>query len=161
MSEPFVFDSRDIRYKDPFGAALCGQTVTLHCRPLTEDALVSGILILYHEFADTVEKVPLEPIGTEGERTVFRAVFSAPKEGELTWYHFCFYQKDGKEYILDRTGWRDDGHWEPWQLTTYAESHTPQWFGDGVTYQIFPDRFCRLDLPDPEGMIGNRVLHAS
>ena len=159
MSEPFVFDSRSTLYKDPFGAAACGQSITFRCRPLTDDGFVSCTLILYHEFGNWVQEMPLQKIGVEGDRTVFCTLLTAPVKPELSWYHFCFRQASGKEYILDRTGWRDDGHWEPWQLTTYEENKTPQWFGDGITYQIFPDRFCRLSIPDPEGMIGNRVVH--
>ena len=44
-------------------------------------------------------------------------------------------------------------------MTVYEKSHTPFWFGAGVTYQIFPDRFCRLEIPDPKGMIGDRWVH--
>ena len=35
----------------------------------------------------------------------------------------------------------------------------PAWFGRGVTYQIFPDRFCRSHIPDPVGMVGGRTVH--
>ena len=28
-----------------------------------------------------------------------------------------------------------------------------------MTYQIFPDRFCRLSIPSPDGTVGNRVVH--
>ena len=38
MSEPFVFDSRCLQCKEPFGAAVCGQTVTFRCRPLSREA---------------------------------------------------------------------------------------------------------------------------
>ena len=48
---------------------------------------------------------------------------------------------------------------QSWQLTVYEESSTPAWFGCGVVYQIFPDRFCRLELPDPAGMVGSRTIH--
>ena len=159
MSEPFVFDPRDPAYKDPFGAVLCGQRVTVSCRPLLSDEIAACTLVIYHEFSDAVEEIPLAPVGTEGDRAVFSAAFSAPKEPELSWYHFRFRQHGGSEFVLDKTGWRNDGHWESWQLTTYEESQTPQWFGDGLTYQIFPDRFCRLSIPDPTGMIGDRLVH--
>ena len=46
-----------------------------------------------------------------------------------------------------------------WQLTVYQESRTPGWFGAGVTYQIFPDRFCRLVPVDPAGLVGRRWVH--
>ena len=44
-------------------------------------------------------------------------------------------------------------------MTVYDESQFPQWFGSGVAYQIFPDRFHRLSTPDPKGMIGSRWVH--
>ena len=47
-----------------------------------------------------------------------------------------------------------------WQLTVYdGRGHTPEWFGSGVSYQIFPDRFCRSRIPDPAGMVGERTVH--
>ena len=42
-----------------------------------------------------------------------------------------------------------------------GEYHTPRWFGEGITYNIFPDRFCRdkaPEQPEGEGVI-ERVLH--
>ncbi len=159
MSEPFVFDPRNTLYKDPFGAAVCGQSILFRCRPLTTDDFTACTLVLYHEFADRVEEIPLTPGGTDGERTLFSAVVAAPPDPDLTWYHFRLRQGNGQEYLLDKTGYRNDGHWENWQLTTYRESHTPPWFGEGITYQIFPDRFCRLTIPDPTGMVGERVVH--
>ena len=42
---------------------------------------------------------------------------------------------------------------DKYQLTVYdGEYHTPRWFGEGITYNIFPDRFCRDKAPEqPEG----------
>ena len=49
---------------------------------------------------------------------------------------------------------------EPWQLTVYDDTHkTPAWFGRGVTYQIFPDRFRRAKSRDVAGLVGPRTLH--
>lgn len=37
-----------------------------------------------------------------------------------------------------------------WQITVYDPAfRTPEWFGRGVTYQIFPDRFARSGTPLP------------
>ena len=41
----------------------------------------------------------------------------------------------------------------------YENTVTPDWFGRGVSYQIFPDRFCRSRIPDPAGMVGDRTVH--
>lgn len=46
-----------------------------------------------------------------------------------------------------------------WQLTVYEPSPAPDWFGRGVTYQIFPDRFRRVSMPDVSHMPGHRWLH--
>ena len=35
----------------------------------------------------------------------------------------------------------------------------PEWYGEGTVYQIFPDRFRRLSVPNPEGLVGNRWVH--
>ena len=60
----------------------------------------------------------------------------------------------------DRDGRREETPLH--QLTVYDDSEPiPAWFGEGVSYQIFPDRFCRLSLPDPTGMPGGRTLHRS
>ena len=49
---------------------------------------------------------------------------------------------------------------EPRQLTVYDDTHkTPAWFGRGVTYQIFPDRFRRAKSRDVAGLVGPRTLH--
>jgi glycosidase len=49
-----------------------------------------------------------------------------------------------------------------YQLTVYDDADPPEsWFGQGVTYQIFPDRFCRLSVPRPEGLVGGRTVHSS
>ena len=78
---------------------------------------------------------------------------------ELVWYWFRFWRDDGTGCLLDKTGYRSVGEPVPWQLTVYEKRHTPAWFGEGVTYQIFPDRYCRLSVPNPAGMIGDRWVH--
>ncbi len=40
-----------------------------------------------------------------------------------------------------------------------GHGHAPEWFGEGVTYQIFPDRFRRVAMPDVSSMVGRRWLH--
>ena len=75
------------------------------------------------------------------------------------WYAFRLWRDDNSGCMLDKTGYRSDGGWDPWQLTVYQKSFSPTWFGQGITYQIFPDRFCRLEVPSPEGLVGERWVH--
>ena len=159
LSEPFVFDPRSQACKVPFGAARCGETVSLRCRPLRQEGFTHCAVTLSLEFSAAEREIPLSPVCQDGDRTCFFAEFPAPEEPELIWYHFRLWRDDGSGCVLDRTGYRSDGGLSPWQLTVYRESHTPEWFGAGVTYQIFPDRFCRLAVPDPTGLIGDRTVH--
>lgn len=159
MSEPFVFDPRCEACKTPFGAVVCGQEILFRCRPLACEGFSHCALVMRHEFAAACQEVELALTGPEGDRVCFSAAVAAPAEPELTWYHFRLWRDDGTGCDLDKTGYRSDGQLDPWQLTTYRENHTPDWFGSGVVYQIFPDRFCRLSVPDPEGLIGDRWVH--
>ena len=159
MSEPFVFDPRCDACKDPFGAVPCGTAVTFRCRPLASEGFTHCALVLFHEFAGEIRELELTLEGPAGDRVCFAGVLPAPTAPELIWYRFRLWREDGSGCVLDKSGYRSDGRTDPWQLTVYRESHTPDWFGAGITYQIFPDRFCRLSLPDTKGLIGHRWLH--
>lgn len=146
-----IFDSRDTEYKSPFGAAVCGATVRFAVRPGDEN--VTGVtLLLRREFAGTEQEVALSP-GDDGR---WQGVYTAPEEPELVWYAFRFSYPEGQR-LYGLHGLDDQARW---QLTVYDDSRpTPAWFGRGITYQIFPDRFCRTRVPDPAGMVGDRVVH--
>ena len=105
------------------------------------------------------QKLELPCTGQDGDRNRFSGIFSAPAEPELVWYWFRLFREDGSSILLDRSGYHGGENVQSWQLTVYEESSTPAWFGCGVVYQIFPDRFCRLELPDPAGMVGSRTIH--
>ena len=160
MSEPFVFDPRYHLCKQPFGAARCGESVTFHCRPLKSEGFTHCSLVMHQEFSDVLKEFELSFICEEKDgRLCFATEILAPETPDLVWYYFRFWRDDKSGCILDKSGYRSDYHVEPWQLTVYEKTHTPEWFGSGVTYQIFPDRFHRLSLPDPTGMVGNRWVH--
>ena len=159
MSEPFVFDPRRSEYKTPFGAVPCRKTVTFTCRPLISEGFTHCSIGMYHEFSADWQETEMTRVGEEGDRMCYRVEIAAPKKPELTWYHFRFWRDDGSGCILDKTGYRSDGHVSAWQMTTYHPDHTPEWFGRGATYQIFPDRFRRHFIPSPEGLVGNRWVH--
>lgn len=159
MNVPAVFDSRDPQCKKPFGAVVSGETLTLTCRPLAQEGFTHCAVILRQEFAERQNEIELPFTGFWMDRACFSLSLPAPDEPDLVWYWFRFWRDDGTGCLLDRSGYQSGGDPWPWQLTVYEKSHTPAWFGEGVTYQIFPDRYCRLSIPDPSGMIGNRWVH--
>lgn len=148
------FDPRDAQCKSPFGAVRCGTEVRLRLRADGE-APARVTLLRAHEFADMREETPLMP-----EDGGFCGTFSAPARGELVWYRFRLEWSGGAVQYLGKNGVHgapDDA--QPWQLTVYESDDAPTWFARGVTYQIFPDRFCRSRRRSVEGLLGQRRLH--
>ena len=150
-----VFDSRDPRYKAPFGAVPCNTKLSFTVRPSAAEGFTSCVLLVFREFEGRHEEVPLHPAGAEGDCFLFTCEYEAPAQPELIWYSFRFSRAGGSLLLLDNGGLN-------WQLTVYdASLPTPDWFGSGVTYQIFPDRFRRTGLPESAGLLGNRRIHQS
>ena len=146
----FWFDPSDLKYKSPYGAVPSGTGVRFTLRPRRQEAFKRGILTARWEFAgDTVTELELPWAGLDGDRDLFSATLELGDYVGLIWYTLRLERFDGS---VEETG--------EYQLTVYdgAES-VPSWFGEGVTYQIFPDRFCRLTVPDPAGMVGGRWVH--
>ena len=146
-----VFSSRDENYKTPYGAVLCGTEVSFTLRPDPAEGFTACALLTYDEFADARAETPLTPC-TVG----FNGTYIAPDAATLIWYTFRFTRPDGTQVTWGKNGYGDS---TPYQLTVYRDAHTPRWFGRGVTYQIFPDRFRRLSVPDPTGLFGGRWVH--
>ena len=159
MLDPFVFDSRSESCKKPYGAVPCGTAVSYTVRPLHAEGWSRCVLVTQREFSGQTAELELPCTGQDGDRNRFSGIFSAPAEPELVWYWFRLFREDGSSILLDRSGYHGGENVQSWQLTVYEESSTPAWFGCGVVYQIFPDRFCRLELPDPAGMVGSRTIH--
>ena len=160
MLDRTIYFSRDTRYKDPFGAVPLGRAVRFTLRPHHWEGFTACTLLTYGEFADCHQETPLSPAGSEGDRALFSGVFSAPEAVELVWYAFRFRRPDGSCICLGKNGYCNEQDLQRWQLTVYdGSTATPDWFGRGVTYQIFPDRFCRSRIPDPTGMVGDRLVH--
>ena len=158
MSTPW-FNSRDPRDKSPFGAVPCGTHVQFCLRPEAGAAITRCELLAHAEFADHWETVPLEAAREDGA-TVFRGAFIAPRQADLVWYHFRLFWADGGTSCYGKAGLCAWDAVEPWQLTVYDDTHkTPEWFGRGLTYQIFPDRFCRAKKREITGLVGPRTLH--
>ena len=130
------FDSRNSQCKAPCGAAVCGAEVSF--RLLGREDYAAAQLVARFEFAGQDHTVPLSPDGDN-----FAGTLCAPDAAELIWYCFRLERADGRVLWLGKDGLagREDGL-PRWQLTVYdAARPAPDWFGRGVSYQIFPDRF--------------------
>ena len=150
MRDLKIYNSRDLAYKSPYGAVTSGTKVVFHLHPKRCEAFSSGILSARFEFdpARSVE-LPVVWTGTELGIDTFTATLDVGDYVGLVWYSFQLSGLNGQYKELGE-----------YQLTVYDPSdQVPDWFGKGVCYQIFPDRFNRTCIPDPTGMVGGRDVH--
>ena len=143
-------DSRKAEYREPFGAAKTGTKVSLTIE-INDPVPESVRLMLWHGDDPEVSYLEMSEAG-EGRYT---AAFPLPDEGCLVWYAFEIETEDDDERAVIYYGnntedlggegrtYLDDPH--RYQITVYKESEVPEWYRDGIVYQIFPDRFVRDD----------------
>ena len=156
-----LFDPRDARCKSPFGAVTTFAAVDFTLYP-REHAVIGCTLLTHHEFSDRWTESELLPGTDEAGEHIFSGTFFAPSQPELIWYHFRLHWADGGVSCYGKDGFQAWDKVTPWQLTVYdGRAKTPGWFGRGVTYQIFPDRFFRAKARSADGLIGHRTLHES
>ena len=150
MTDPRTFDPRDPACKSPYGAVPSGTAVHLTVRPLRAWGFSHVTLSARFEGQDNrTVRLDLAWSGLDLERDCYSGTLDMGDYVGLIWYTFHMEGLDGR--------WAELGEY---QLTVYDDrEQVPTWFGEGVTYQIFPDRFRRLRIPDPKGMIGGRTVH--
>lgn len=147
-----TYDSRDPQYKMPYGAAASGTQVQFTLRPPRAEGFSHASMTARFESRhDETILVKMPWQGHELGQDLFTVELDTSGYVGLVWYSFRLEAPGGRTQDLG-----------PYQLTVYdGEESVPSWFGEGATYQIFPDRFCRSRIPDPEGMVGGRWVHQS
>ena len=114
-----VHDSRKESFRRPVGAAETASELFL----AAECADAAEMRLRLHTFTGEDRFLPMER-EADGRFTVR---FAAPAEPTVLWYSFVC----GEEESAQR------------QITVYDRAPVPDWWKDGVVYQIFPDRFAR------------------
>ncbi len=147
-----TYDSRDPRYKTPYGAVSSGTQVSFTLRPPRAECYSHASLTA--RFESRFNEIVVSKMSWQGHelgQDLFSTKLDTAGYVGLIWYSFRLEKLDGRTQDLG-----------PYQLTVYdGEEDIPAWFGEGTTYQIFPDRFCRSKIPDPDGMVGGRWVHQS
>lgn len=150
-----LYDPRNLVYKTPYGAVPSGEGVTFRLFPLRACGYSSGKLIATLEGVETRE-IDLPWVSTNLGYDCFSATLETEGFVGLIWYHFVLTRLDGVEEEVRPAGNAGTG---VYQLTVYQDEVVPTWYGEGMTYQIFPDRFHRTQIPNPKGLVGNRTVH--
>lgn len=142
-------DSHHPFFRQPFGAVPCGTRVTLRLQVRSRSPIQSVTLRLWKNEAGE-ERIPMKPL--KGPEGFYEAVIEA-NAVRILWYYFIVegpqtigYYSKGPDNIGGPGRFADHpGH--AYQITVYRpDFKVPEWFREGIMYQIFPDRFYR-----PEG----------
>ncbi|MBR3270577.1 MAG: hypothetical protein IKI59_01540, partial [Clostridia bacterium] len=131
--------SRNIHDRFPQGAVPCGQTLYLSCDYEPDNG---EPLHLYWCDNGGIRVLPMEQNGSRAFVSV--RVSDQPQHAA---YCFCWFRDDRMFFYGAESG---EGHFSEtpalYGVTLYDGAFTtPQWFREGVAYQIFPDRFCCSD----------------
>lgn len=143
-------NSHDLKYRNPFGAALCTSKVSLS---ISAPYSASVTLRLWYELSGEsliqMTRAKSESEDEQSENSLFTAEIEMPDTGCLVWYFFII--RCGGETLFygnSPDGFGGEGAMsseEPrgYQITVYEKSPIPTWYKDSIVYQIFPDRFRR------------------
>ena len=137
-------NSRELKFRDPFGAVAVGGAVSVSIDTWDGEAESCDLRLWVDKKGETL--IPMEKDGGR-----FTATFT-PDCPDIYWYSFVFHFSDGNFcYYGPREG-RVGGEGEmygwdrehpSYQLTAYIPRAVPDWYKNAIVYQIFPDRFFR------------------
>ena len=160
-----IFNSREQHYRRPFGAVSAGTLVYFTLCPPREIGAVRVALEANFELNGRTVEAELAWTALSQSRDVYTGSLDTSGCLGPVWYRFRIETTRRTVYICclpGKTGGigqlcESDGPW--FQLTVYGGSFQPaRWYGQGVTYHIFPDRFARSKAPDAK-QFPDRIIH--
>lgn len=142
-------NSHELIYRDPFGAVATNTEITL---ALDLSDAASGYLCFLRLWQEDLGEtlLPMQSRLLESGALRFTCHLTAPETPGLLWYCFRLIAPDGHtlHYCNRIDGLGGAGSLTPelhnsYQITVYTPATVPEWYKQGVVYQIFPDRFAR------------------
>ena len=146
-----IHNSYDLFYRNPFGAVENGSDINIAIKIKAEENIEYVDINIINDNVSGEEEtvsVKMELEAIDGEYQVYSTNIHTRKTIGLVWYYFTIKTESETYYYgnnSDSLGGVGDiyKHIPPsYQITTYSkENTTPNWFKEGIIYQIFPDRF--------------------
>ena len=148
----FYHHTRLTTYREPQGALPCGSQVTLAADVFGAYEQAKVTLRLWtDEGGETLLSVPVK----DGRAKI---TLTLPNMPCLVWYFFILEFPNGEiRYYGGRSGEGccTEGNPASFRITVYDGAYrTPDWFAEGMCYQIFPDRFFRSSWEDFHARLG-------
>ncbi|MDL2274471.1 glycoside hydrolase family 13 protein [Oscillospiraceae bacterium OttesenSCG-928-G22] len=165
-----TFNSRDIRCRSPLGAVPARSELTITATPERRQYPLRAFFRLRADGAGDVTEYPMARTDETDEFYRYALTLPVPETAGLYFYSFRFENEGGSYFFgapFDAPG--GEGTYtgcdlpREYQLTVYDEpAELPRWFAEGVTYNIFPDRFYRTAVPDEaDYRARDRRIHAN
>lgn len=157
----YAYDSRNPYCKNPFGAARTGSVVTFSVYPEPGQGVGEVCLLYTVEATGETAYLPMaRGEGLEG-RDAFHCMLPVGEAVGPIWYNFQLKRGDGGlvGFLCPELSWLTGravlcaGDDRRFQLTVYdRDRKSPAWYGEGVTYHVFADRFRRCgEVPELPG----------
>ena len=148
-------NSREEKFRTPFGAVQTGTELTIGID--IWDGIPREAVLRVWEEGRGETRVPMEINARSGGFTA--SCRFAPQDTGLCWYRFEIVDAEGSLSYYgaeqDRQGgvgklYPGDRDCPSYQITVYKAHKLPQWYREGIVYQIFPDRFARAGKSQDE-----------
>ena len=164
MNEKFIIhDSQMDFFRSPFGAVCCNEQLLLRLK-IEGAGEADDVSLRLWQDGSGEKKIQMQYVEKQENYQLYQVKFNAPSVPSVVWYYFIITIQDKVYYYgndMDRLGGigRLYETVPPgYQITVYKEeATTPDWFKEGVMYQIFPDRFYKgtdqVLSPKPDSVI--------
>lgn len=150
LNDDVYFDSRNIDYKSPYGAAKVGEEITFNLDAGSNNLTIAKLKIVT---PNGVEVIDMNKNGTfENGNEKWTAKYTTNTIGTYSYAFIISNGTDAKAYADDDGLWGEGrlnfiGRDKDFGFNVYeADFETPDWMKNAVVYQIFPDRFFNGDL---------------
>ena len=158
-----VFDSRQRKYKNPYGAVCSNSSVSFSVTPPRSLGVTGASLCAVFEKTGKTVVIPLLWSGMEYANDIYGGSLETGEYVGLVFYYFRLTAGAGKVLYICKVN--DSGAGmicemaeSPWQLSVFRNApYLTEWFSEGITYQIFPDRFFRSRAPKSEDYPARRI----
>ena len=158
-----LHNSQEQSFRTPFGAVEHGKSVTLQC--LTEQHW-QGAKVTLRLWQNSRGEI-LIPMHADTEGQWHTVELNTSEFAlEQLWYYFIVEKEEQKIYYgnnaekLGGIGVSSAQQPESYQVTLYNTTYAlPEWFTNGIVYQIFPDRFFKYNKGKKTYSTQGRVFH--
>ena len=157
-----IYDSRMTCFKEPFGAVTAGTPVRFSIH-LPKDLAVRQAQMALCRDGEADQFLPMELERCDMRLNCYTLTYT-PARPCLYFYYFRIITADERVHLIHANEQMRAELDLPtdryWQLTVYSPNmHRPAALGNGILYQIFPDRFCNSGTPK-QGVPSDRVLRS-